>query len=375
MKVTHHAQRLLFIGPLPPPLTGQSLACEVLLKALEGHYDVELLDINKTDLKSGNASWSRVAEILGVIRRVRQARSRADIIYFTITESLLGNIKDMMIYVACMPKLGRLVIHLHGGAGMSRLLGGSPGLLRVLNGWFLRRMGAVIVLGGRLRGIYAGLVDDVRLKEVQNFAQDDFFLSDAEIENKYRDVKIIDVLYLSNMIPEKGCFLMLDAFKALGQRERAMLRLNFAGGFVSPEDEAAFRAAMADEENVAYHGIVQGAAKRQLLGQSHLLCLPTYYPYEGQPICILEAYAAGSGVITTDHSGILDVFTNDENGLLVEKQSRDDLVRIFRAVLADRLALSRYGRTNAAYARRQFTTDRYNRQLLKILDDVTQQSL
>lgn len=361
-------KRALFIGPLPPPVTGQSLACAVLLEALRSRFDVEVIDINKSDLNSGRVSWSRIADMLGVARRVRSAQRNADLVYFTITESLLGNLKDMLIYAACLPRLERLVIHLHGGAGMVRLLQGR--VLRLLNGWFLRRMGAVIVLGSRLAPIYKGLVLPERLKQVQNFAEDRFFLTDAEINAKHADHNKVRLLYLSNMIPEKGCLLIADALEALPADDRAQMQVDFAGAFPTPEAEATFRARIASLTGVAYHGTVHGDAKRQLLADAHIVCLPTYYPYEGQPICILEGYAAGCAVVTTDHSGILDVFTDGENGLLVEKRSVESLARALLELLTNRDELTRFGKTNAAYARRQFSVDRYNTDLLRILDTV-----
>ena len=50
--------------------------------------------------------------------------------------------------------------------------------------------------------------------------------------------------------------------------------------------------------------------------------MPSYYHVpEGQPISILEAYASGCVVITTDHGGIKDIFRNNVNGFEVKKGS------------------------------------------------------
>ena len=65
-----------------------------------------------------------------------------------------------------------------------------------------------------------------------------------------------------------------------------------------------------------------GEKKRRLFAEAHVFCLPTYYSYyEGQPISILEAYASGCVVITTDHGGICDIFKDKINGFRVEKRS------------------------------------------------------
>ena len=67
---------ILFIGPVPPPITGQSLACEVFLEALQEKYQPIVIDINKSDFASGGLAWRRVKEIICVLRRVA-ARSEA----------------------------------------------------------------------------------------------------------------------------------------------------------------------------------------------------------------------------------------------------------------------------------------------------------
>ena len=66
---------------------------------------------------------------------------------------------------------------------------------------------------------------------------------------------------------------------------------------------------------------MNGTQKKDLYSNAHIFCLPTYYPWEGQPFCILEAYAAGCVVITTNHSGISQVFKDGINGIEVEKKS------------------------------------------------------
>ena len=45
--------------------------------------------------------------------------------------------------------------------------------------------------------------------------------------------------------------------------------------------------------------------------------LPTFYPFEGQPLVLLEALAAGVPVVSTFHAGIPETVRNEKEGLLV----------------------------------------------------------
>ncbi len=351
--------RLLFIGPLPEPTTGQSLACKVLLDALRETHDVNVVDLRKESFRQGANSASRVLEIAGAVTKVRRGQANTDIIYLTISESVAGNLKDLAFYLVSWRRLNRMVVHLHGGAGMRQLLAGKIPGLAALNRFFLRKLGGIIVLGERLADMYAPIVPPDRIALVENFAPDVLFRTDQEIEANFTDETELRILFLSNLLPGKGHQELLQAIKMLDPAEQSGMTFDFAGGFEDAASEQAFVAAIKGYENVHYHGVVGGERKRDLLARAHLFCLPTYYPYEGQPISILEAYASGTAVLTTDHAGIFDVFTPEENGLAVDQQSPTSIVAALRRARAQRETLRRIALGNAALARNRYREQHY----------------
>ena len=365
--------RVLFIGPLPEPVTGQSLACRVLLDGLAAHHQVDVVDLSKKEFKQGISSSSRLAEIAGVLWQVMRQRSAADVIYLTVSESRAGNLKDLLIYTLCFGQLRNMVIHLHGGAGMRRILHGGGSLLRRFNTFFLRRLGAAIVLGSRHVDVYRGLVPDERIHIVPNFAEDRFFTMPAAIDARFSATKPLRLLFLSNLLPGKGHEELLEAFLGLDERTRAAVELDFAGGFESPEQEHPFLARISGVGGVRYHGIVAGEKKKALFDAAHVFCLPTYYPYEGQPISILEAYASGCAVITTDHSGIPDIFRDGTNGLQVTPRSAAALRAAIEKAVAAPDVLRRMAHTNLTTALATYRTSQYQQTLVRIIDSTGRQ--
>ena len=346
--------KILFIGTLPDPITGQSLACRVLLEGLEKEHEVAVVDMGKASFRQGVSSLGRVWEVLKIIAAARRRRGAADVVYLTIAESRAGNAKDLLLYAACFSRLDRMVIHLHGGAGLRPLLARRNRLTRAVNRFFLRRLGGVVVLGERHVDIFDGLVARERIHIVPNFAEDELFIDEAAIEEKFGRLAPLRLLFLSNLLPGKGHRELVDAYAALTDEQRRTIEIDFAGGFESDAARAEFLRRIEGFPGIRYHGTVRGGAKRDLLWGAHVFCLPTYYPYEGQPISILEAYASGCAVITTDHSGIFDVFEPGENGLAVEKRSVESLARALATLAADPGSLGEIAHANLRHARENF---------------------
>ena len=291
-------------------------------------------------------------------------------LYLTISESLAGNLKDLLIYSICFRRLRHMVVHLLGGANMRRLMRGDRPVLSRVNSFFLRRIGAVVVEGETQVEIFRGAVPRDRIHVVPNFAEDALFSSNERIDAKFRCTNPLRVLFLSNLLPGKGHEELVAAFLSLDAATQSSIEIDLAGGFETGDQETRFLVRLAGVHRVRYHGTVAGERKRGLFDRAHVFCLPTYYPYEGQPLSILEAYASGCAVITTDHSGIRDVFRDEVNGFEVAKRSVADLKRTLEKAVAQPESLSRMARANLQAALEKHRASDYQRALSKVIEDV-----
>jgi len=352
--------RILFIAPVPPPITGQAVACEALYADLvaRGH-EVTLVNLSKQSFHQGADSIGRLMEIAQVLLKTLRHGHKTDLVYMTPAESVAGNLKDLAILLCLGSKARRTFLHLHGGAGMRGLLSGDRQWLQRLNAWFLRRMAGVIVLGERHVSIYSHIVPKDRIHVVKNFAGDEWFIDDRDLTLKWSNSSTLNVLFLSNLLPGKGHQELADAIQCLSPDERDRLHFHFAGGFEDEASASVFLKRIGSISNATYHGTVSGENKKRLLHSAHLFCLPTYYPYEGQPISILEAYASGCAVMTTDHSGIFDVFTPWGNGWEVQVRSAHSIADALRQALGDVDAAADIGRKNARLASIEYRRTRH----------------
>lgn len=360
--------QILFIGPLPPPINGHSLVCKVLYNSLQANNVVNTVDLKKQGLKDGKISTIRIFEIFRVFYEILQKKKNSDVVYLTISESLAGNLKDLIIYLICYSLLPKFFIHLHGGS-IKRLLFDRFSLLYLINRFLIKKMAGVIISGNSHLEIFESYVDASRIFVIPNFAPNNMFISKPKFAKKYSpNIKKIKFLFLSNMIPQKGYLLLLEAFQKLDKKIKNKIQFNFAGRFDSEEELQYFKRQIESDSNIVYHGMVSEEKKRDLFQDAHIFILPTMF-FEGQPVAILEAYATGCVVVTTGQSGILDVFTNEINGFLIEPNSISSIMEIFGKLTSSikMIKLRKIASYNLALASKEYRESHYTSRIERTL--------
>lgn len=88
---------------------------------------------------------------------------------------------------------------------------------------------------------------------------------------------------------------------------------------------------------------------QEVMRQSHIVCLPSYYR-EGLPKALIEAASSGRPIVTTDTPGCREVVKHGENGFLVPPRNVPALAAALRTLLGDanlRREMGRCGRFRA----------------------------
>ena len=68
-----------------------------------------------------------------------------------------------------------------------------------------------------------------------------------------------------------------------------------------------------------------------MLHKCSIFTLPSYY--EGMPVSVLEGMAYGCAVVVTPVGGVQTIVNNEENGILVDRKSKDALKNGLKNVL------------------------------------------
>ena len=156
----------------------------------------------------------------------------------------------------------------------------------------------------------------------------DFFnLVDREpLKNKFRQGKLITFLQVSNFVEKKGHQYTLLAFRNfLSQYNNS--KLIFGGDGVLRKKMQKYSVELGIEKKVEFLGVVDEKTVQQLMFNAdvflHHSITSRIGDQEGIPTVIMEAMATGLPVISTYHSGIPELITNNRDGFLVNEKDID----------------------------------------------------
>lgn len=318
-------KKITFIAQFPPPIHGLSKAIDTLYNSIIIKEKYELKAINLTNNK----------KIFSTLWRIIFGNS--DLYYFTISQTIGGNLRDLIILQILELKHAKCLIHLHGGYYRKLIDNDCGKFQKYLNYRAISKLSGCIVLGESLKFNFKGMIDSSKLFIVPNCVDKIYVPTQKIIErkvNELKSIKTINILYLSNFIESKGYKKVLGLALIAKEKKETNLHFHFAGCFFHRQDEEFFFEYIKQYDltaYISYHGIVTGNEKIELLQHCHIFTLLTNYPKEGQPISILEALSNGMLIITTNHAGIPDIVKNDINGIVVDK-NRIKADEIFREI-------------------------------------------
>lgn len=357
-------KKIGIIGQFPPPMHGLSKALDTLYNSYLGTK----FELYKFDISNNEKFIKRIFEIM---------KSDLDVYYLTISQSKLGNIRDLIILKLIQIKKKKVIIHLHGGGFRNVLEEDFGNIQKKLNYNILSKVDVAIVLGESLKSIFKGIIDDNKIKIVKNCVDDEFVLNDETFEEKIKSFEkktVLNILYLSNFIEDKGYKDVLKLIKYIRDCEDSRFKFLFAGKFFTVNDKDDFFKYTKDNkisDMVEYRGIVSGNDKIELIKSSDYFILLTRYKNEGQPISIIEAAANGLRVITTDHSGIKDILDKQEM-IMCDKNkiSIEEIYSILNKEYISRVVLSDLLKQNRVKIIKNFSEDLYLKDIEKIFNDI-----
>lgn len=356
---------ILLIGPLPDPVNGEALANQTFINYLRKH-DIPHAYINTTGYEGiqsshGKFSILKLLQFLGVYRDIPKIIGHKGVVYITIGQTFLGVVKYApFIFMAILLKKS-YYLHLHGNY-LGHTYHTLSGIKKKLFKWLIGHAQGGIVLSDSLKSNFQHLLPEEKIHVAENFASDILY----HIDIARKQFQELHLLFLSNLIPEKGIEDFLDALLML-QQARIPFKATIGGAFeASSKDTVIQKMKKIDKKSLDYLGFVNGSLKQEILQQANVFVLPTYYKIEGQPISIIEALATGNIIVTTRQGGIPDL-VSEKQGFFVDKRNPDHLFKTLKHISSNLPLLAYLSPQNRQYAQSRFSEERFGSNLLRIL--------
>jgi glycosyltransferase involved in cell wall biosynthesis len=242
------------------------------------------------------------------------------------------------------------VVHVHAG-NLRLFYGACNRPAKAYLRWVLRKAARVVVLSAHWQEELSRIEPAARTVTIGNAVPVPPAL--APLRHPARTV-----LFLSWLQRQKGVLELVHAMPSV-LRAVPHARFVFAGAGV-PGDQTAesltgLARALGVPHALSFPGWVEGRPKAELLRDADVFVLPSHY--EGQPLGVLEAMAAGVPVVATRVGGIPDLIDDRLHGLLVEPHRPEALSRAIIALLTDDALRIRLREAAHSRVRQRYSTE------------------
>lgn len=359
-------KKILFVGPITPPLTGQSLAFTRFVEACDIN-DKDIINISTEYSNKLHKIYFSLLSCFHIFRKV--TFGDYDGVYFTCSRSLLGSIRDVVLINMSSLKGLRIINHLHGSDFYDFLHSSSPVYKKIL---FIsyNKVHTSIVLLDRMKMQFQDF-PQMKIETVSNFFDKEIQENIVIDEEAYESDGRVKILYLSNVMASKGVFDLIDAFNIICTRLR-YVDLYIAGDYFdddlmdSQSVKEKFELLLSENSNIHYFGTVFGENKVKLLNESDIFVLPSYYKSEAFPISIIEAMASKNAIVTTNYRYLPDV-VGYQSGVIVNPRSPSELAEGIESLVSDNAKLRAMQDFNAHHASENYALSKYLQRLSDIV--------
>jgi glycosyltransferase involved in cell wall biosynthesis len=348
---------------MPPPVHGAAVMgaqvrdSRLIRERFDGRYINLSASSSLEEIGKG-----RFRKLLFVIRLLRQVRRelrewKPDLVYLTPTSTLPALLKDYSV-VRLVRRFGcRIVLHFH-----------NKGVAARSNRWLDDR-----VYRRLFQGTDVILLSDALRKDVEKYVPAERIaicpngLDLPEGKERTPGTGDVQLLFLSNLLPDKGFEDLLDACVLL-RRQGVPFRCRFVGAPSASisKDEFLRRVEKRNlSDSVVYEGPKYGPEKQAVLRGADMLVHPTRD--DCFPLVILEAMAVGLPVVSSREGGIPDEVEDGVSGLLCEKGNPVALADAISSLAGDEKLRLKMGNAGRERYLTHFTAACFERRMVEIL--------
>lgn len=362
-------KKILFILHLPPPVHGAAMIGKYIQESqiIKENFDADFINLSTSQglEEIGKGGLQKLMSIVRLQRKVFSAltKKKYNLCYMTLTAQGPGFFKDMCI-VALLKLFGKKIIfHFHNkGVATNQ-----------------HKMIYDLCYGFVFKGTRSILLSKYLYPDIQKYVNPDqvYYCANgiptaigegSSNHRKNRKDQPFRILFLSNMMAEKGVWILLEACKIL-KEQKINLECHFIGAW-SDITEPDFNQKVQSnhlESQVFAHGKKYNEEKNAFFLQADLFVFPTYYHNETFGLVNLEAMQFELPIISTAEGGIPDVVKDGETGFLIPKKDSFTLAEKIRVFIDNSEMGIQFGKAGRQRYLDLFTLEAFEKNMTDIL--------
>lgn len=370
--------KILFITPLPPPVHGSAMVSQFIKDSqlVQGKFDCDFVNLSTSRRMDeiGKGGVKKILRFVGAYFAVffKLLTHRYDLCYLAITCHGMGFLKDAPFVLLCKLFGRKVVIHQHN-KGMSKCVDQWPyrwllpfvykNTKVILLSWYLYPDIEKVVKKEQIlicpNGIPPLAIDNAQLI-VDN---------DSGENSKLSTLNKVRLLFLSNLIPSKGVYVLLDACKVLKEKGLQFV-CDFIGGETKEISRTIFETAVRErglEDIVCFQGPKYGEEKNQCFEQADIFVFPTFYYNECFPLVLLEAMQWSLPLVSSDEGGIPDIIKDGVNGFICKREDSQSLAAALEKLIIDPNLRQQMGERGYERYKEEFTLSAFEHNFVEVM--------
>lgn len=369
---------ILYLIQLPGPIHGVSLINSYVYESetINRGFSRILVEMRYSDTLPELRRFS-IPKLITLVKIAfqlarRLARDKPDLVYFSLMPVGKGFFRDLILVIILKLKRARVVYHLHN-RGMHgrhkniiwrtfyRFTFNHSNIIHLTEGLLEEEIYPLGLKGARCYAVPNG-TPPVKLPELRPGPQPGPPAGNVGI----------NLLFLSNIFPEKGIFDLLDAMKEVCSR-RKDIRLTIAGEYLRTRYEKELKRRIAEmhlEDYIALIGPKYDRQKFSTYAETDIFVFPSYFRQECLPLVVLEAMNCGIPVISTSVGVIPGIIRNEEEGFIVEPRDTSGFASAILSLAGDRQLRLRMGNAVREKYFSTYTLNSMENKIRMIIDDV-----
>lgn len=323
--------KILFIMHMPPPVHGAAMVgqyihdSELINDMYDCHYinlttAKSLKDIGKGGIKK---LWKFICLLAKIVKRLLTLKPQ--LVYVTPNSHGGAFYKDFVV-VQLIKLMGyKVIVHYH-----------NKGVATCQDKWLDDKLYRIF-----FKNIKVILLAEALYQDVKKYVKrEDVFICPNGIPESLnkepsseRHNVIPQLLFLSNLLVDKGVLVLLDALKILKGKGYSFV-CNFVGGETSEIDAARFKEEVKNrglDEMAIYLGKKYGVEKNEEYAKSDVLVFPSLN--EAFPLVNLEAMEFKLPIVASDVGGVTAEIKDGENGFVCEPGNTNAFVESISKLL------------------------------------------